>query len=198
MKFNSIVIDPPYPFEVWSKATGNGRSAASHYSTMTWQRLIDLGDHVNAVAAPDCALFVWFCRPSMPQALDTIVSWNYWLKTKKELWQYKTEAFTWVKTNKDGITPSTGLGYWSRANTEGVMLFTRGNVKRNSKSVKQVIMSPRLRHSSKPEEMQSRVEQLVSGPYLELFARRERAGWTCIGNEISGKDIVDDLESLVG
>ncbi len=193
MKYKAIVIDPPWPFEVWSKATGNGRSAASHYSTMTWERLVELGEYVNDVAADDCALFVWFCRPSMPQALDVIRCWNSYVKLKREQWKYKTEAFTWVKLTNDRSRPATGLGYWTRANTEGVMLFTRGNVKRKAKNVPQVVMWPRTKHSAKPELVQDRIEKLVDGPYLELFARRERKGWVCLGNEISGRDIVEDL-----
>ena len=31
---------------------------------------------------------------------------------------------------------------------------------------------------------------------LELFARRHRPGWTCLGNELDGLDIRDALEQL--
>lgn len=192
MKYNVITLDPPWPFEVWSKATGNGRSAESHYRTMTWADLQSLGSSINSVAADDCALFLWACRPSQHQALDMVLNhWNEGLP-KKAQWKYKTEVFTWVKTTSKG-NPSIGLGYWSRANTEPVFLFTRGKVTRLAKNVPQVIMAPLARHSAKPEEMQNRVERLVSGPYLELFGRRRRDGWQVVGNELDGLDIRDSL-----
>ena len=45
-------------------------------------------------------------------------------------------------------------------------------------------MSPVGRHSAKPVEMFDRVELLLRGPYLELFARTARPGWTALGNEL--------------
>jgi N6-adenosine-specific RNA methylase IME4 len=193
--FKAIIIDVPWPFAVWSKATGNGRSAESHYRTMDWKDLAELGPGIDAVASDDCAMFLWACRPSQHQALDLVLhAWNEGLP-KKRRWAYKTEALTWVKTSKNG-KPSFGLGYWTRANTEPLLLFTRGKVTRIAKNVPQVLLSPRLRHSEKPEEAQDRVERLVDGPYLELFARRSRPGWHCEGFEIDGRDMQVALANL--
>jgi N6-adenosine-specific RNA methylase IME4 len=87
-----------------------------------------------------------------------------------------------------------------------VLLLTRGNPKRISKKVYQMlitlerspyavpaVIAPMTEHSEKPEEVQDRIEQLCDGPYLELFARRQRPGWTCLGNEIDGLDIRESL-----
>ena len=190
MKYSAILVDPPWPFEVWNKATGNGRSAESHYKTMTWNDLFFIGAKIHALAAANCALFVWCCRPSQHQALETVLHyWNLGAE-KKDRWVYKTEVFTWVKTTKAN-NPAMGMGYWSRANTEGVLLFTRGKVKRKDKGVPQVVMSPRTKHSAKPEEVQDRIERLVPGPYLELFSRRYRENWDCRGIELDGVDIRD-------
>jgi len=43
---------------------------------------------------------------------------------------------------------------------------------------------PRGKHSKKPEAFQDIVEQVSPGPYLELFARRQRMGWSTWGNEV--------------
>ncbi len=66
MKFKTIIADVPAPFRVWSKETGMGRSAESHYRTMSWDALNELGPLVREVADDDCALFLWaVCsRPS--------------------------------------------------------------------------------------------------------------------------------------
>jgi N6-adenosine-specific RNA methylase IME4 len=42
---------------------------------------------------------------------------------------------------------------------------------------------PRAEHSRKPDAFLDIVEGLVSGPYLEMFARRQRLGWDTWGNE---------------
>jgi N6-adenosine-specific RNA methylase IME4 len=46
---------------------------------------------------------------------------------------------------------------------------------------------PRGRHSAKPEAFQDMVESVSPGPYLEMFARRPRLGWTVWGNEVPCK-----------
>ena len=76
-----------------------------------------------------------------------------------------------------------GIGKWTRAEFEQCWLGTRGNPKRLNADVRQAIISPRREHSRKPAEIHDRIERLVAGPYLELFAREERPGWTVWGNE---------------
>ena len=78
----------------------------------------------------------------------------------------------------------TGLGYWTRGNPEMCLLATRGRPKRISKSVNQLIISQRQRHSEKPL-IHKDIEDLVGGPYIELFARKKpRDGWDYWGNEV--------------
>jgi N6-adenosine-specific RNA methylase IME4 len=45
---------------------------------------------------------------------------------------------------------------------------------------------PRGRHSEKPEAFLDLVERMSPGPYVELFARRDRLGWDTWGNESLG------------
>ena len=199
MQYSAIVMDPPVPFETWGKRPGgiDSRAAEAHYDTMTWDDLNSLGPAINAVAAPDCCLFLWMCQPLLIETLRMVESWGGW--------SYKTKAFSWVKTYVG--SPSSffvGMGYWTRANTEDVLLFTRGNPRRTSKRVYQVlatletpaVIAPMTRHSEKPDEVQDRIERLVDGPYLEAFARRRRPGWTTVGWELDGLDIRESLAHL--
>lgn len=198
MRYPVILIDPPVPFEAWGKRPGgiDSRAAEAHYSTMTWDDLNGLGAAIQAVAAPDCCLFLWMCQPLLIETLAMAAAWGF---------EYKTKAFSWVKTYVN--SPSTffvGMGYWTRANTEDVLLFTRGNPHRTSKRVYQVlatldtpaVIAPMTRHSEKPDEVQDRIERLVDGPYLEIFGRRRRPGWSTVGNELDGLDIRDSLARL--
>ncbi len=199
MQHSVILADPPVPFKVWGKRPGgiDSRAAEAHYPTMTWDDLNNLGPLVQGVAAPDCVLFLWLCQPLLIETLAMAQAWGF---------EYKTKAFSWVKTYGAGRGFFVGMGYWTRANTEDVLLFTRGNPRRAAKDVYQVlatlegetpaILAPMTRHSEKPEAIQDRIERLVDGPYLELFGRRQRPGWTAVGNEIDGLDIRESLARL--
>jgi N6-adenosine-specific RNA methylase IME4 len=170
--YRVIYADPPWSFVTYSRK-GKGRSAEAHYDCM---RL----DEIKAMpvadwAAGDCALFLWTTDPLLPRALEVIAAWGF---------VYKTVAFTWVKTTKDETSFPIGCGYWTRANPELCLLATRGCPQRISRSVRQLIFAPRRAHSQKPEAVYERIEALVPGPYLELFARERRPGWASWGQEV--------------
>ena len=84
---------------------------------------------------------------------------------------------------RDDSDVQIGCGYWTRANSEVCLLATRGKPKRLNADVRQAIIEPRRQHSRKPDCVHGRIERLVEGPYLELFARAPRPGWTVWGNE---------------
>ena len=130
---------------------------------------------IEALAADDCALFMWAVMPQLPEALRVIAAWGF---------TYKTCAFVWVKETKDGGNFATGMGYWTRANAELCLLATRGSPRRINADVHQVVFAPRLQHSRKPDEVYGRIERLLGGPYVELFARQQREGWHAWGNEV--------------
>jgi N6-adenosine-specific RNA methylase IME4 len=179
--FRAILADPPWSFRTWSK-TRQTRAAANHYAVMGADDIEPLP--IGELAADDCALFMWATSPMLPQALAVMAAWGF---------TFKTVAFYWAKT-----TPKTdsswapkwhcGLGYWTRANAELCLLGTRGKPKRLSKSVRQLIVAPRREHSRKPDEIHDRIERLVAGPYLELFARQKTSGWLAWGIEVSKFD----------
>ncbi|MGH6942690.1 MAG: MT-A70 family methyltransferase [Geminicoccaceae bacterium] len=78
----------------------------------------------------------------------------------------------------------TGLGFWTRANPEPCLLASRGQPKRRAGDVpKLLIAAPRREHSRRPDASYERIERLLPGPYLELFARRTRPGWDAWGNQ---------------
>ena len=177
--FKAIYADPAWSFRVWNKDTGNGRSAESHYSTMSMEEIAALP--VADLAADDCVLFMWACWPSLPEALSIIEAWGF---------AYKTCGFDWMKAHagqiemfRDDADVQVGMGYWTRANSEPCLLATRGRPKRRNADVRMGIIEPRREHSRKPDCVPKRIERLVEGPYLELFARTQRPGWTVWGNQ---------------
>lgn len=180
--YEVIYADPPWTFQVWNKDTGSGRSAESHYPTLNREELRSL--NVQSLANRDCALLLWSVMPNLPEAISLGEAWGF---------KYKTCVFTWVKQTITQTKWHIGMGYYTRANAELCLLFTKGHVKRKSKAVRQLIVAPVTKHSAKPHEAYERIEALFHGPYVELFARNTREGWTSIGNEIDGMDIRDVL-----
>jgi N6-adenosine-specific RNA methylase IME4 len=166
-----IYADPPWMFKRYSNIDPS-RAPENHYSTMSLDTIKQLP--VAAHATSDCVLLLWACDPMLPQALDVISAWGF---------QYKTVGFYWTKLNKSGNGLFTGLGYWTRANPEQCLLATRGHPTRKSKSVPKLVQAPRREHSRKPDEVIERIEQLLDGPYLELFSRQGRPGWDAFGDE---------------
>jgi len=73
---------------------------------------------------------------------------------------------------------------WTRANPEQCLLATRGAPRRRARDVKRLVVEPRREHSRKPDTVRKRIERLVEGPYVELFARETRPGWDAWGSEL--------------
>lgn len=202
--FSCILADPPWQFSTRS-AKGRDRcpdgmtatdakryyrngsrnnSPERHYVTMPLDEIKALP--VLQAAAKDCLLLMWATDPMLPQALDVGAAWGF---------TYKTVGFYWAKLRREGSSRHLlhneaahklfpmGTGYWTRANPEPCLLFTRGHPKRVSTSVRKLIISRRREHSRKPDEQYERIESLVTGPYLELFGRQTRPGWTSWGSE---------------
>jgi len=130
---------------------------------------------VAGIAADDCALFLWATSPMLPTALGVMRAWGF---------DYRTVAFTWIKTNKDG-TPKMGMGHWTRQNAEFCLLGIKGRPKRISQSVHSVIMAPTREHSRKPDEARDRIVKLFGDvPRIELFARQRFPGWDAWGDQV--------------
>lgn len=92
-----------------------------------------------------------------------------------------------------------GMGRLFRQTHEICLIGTRGKIHSQlaNKSQRSVSFAENLRHSAKPDDLQESLETMFpKSRKLELFARRLRPGWTCLGNEIDGKDIYDALAEL--
>ena len=164
-KYNVIYADPPWSYKVWSKK-GAGRSAESHYPTMSIEAIKALP--VSRLAARDCALFLWITFPMLREGWGVMDAWGF---------TFKTVAFVWVKQYRKSDSIFTGMGYWTRANAEICLLATRGHPKRAARDVKQVILSHIEEHSKKPDEARRRIEALMGDvPRIELFARQVTPG----------------------
>jgi N6-adenosine-specific RNA methylase IME4 len=173
-RFGVILADPPWPWDC--PESGKIQSVPDHhYGTSTLDDIAKLP--VAALAANDCALFIWSTCPHITIGTHVKII---------EAWGFKpsTIAFVWVKQNSSGNGLHTGMGYTTLANAEMCFVATRGKPLRLATDVQQIVMSPVGEHSAKPEEVRRRIERLFPGPYLELYGRKLVPGWTIWGNEI--------------
>lgn len=180
-RFQILYVDCP-----WGYQDKNPRGGAeNHYSTMSVDDLCRMP--FGKLAADDCALFMWGTYPLLPEMLRVGQAWGF---------AYKTIAFQWVKRNPKSGTPFYGLGRWTRGNTEGCFLLTKGKPKRVSASVSQlvetfepeIIDAPIGRHSAKPAIVRDRIVELMGDlPRIELFARERAEGWHSWGNQLPPK-----------
>jgi N6-adenosine-specific RNA methylase IME4 len=177
--YGAILADPPWGFKCWDGADKKvaSRGSVTPYQTMDMDAISAMP--VASLAADDCCLFMWVVWPTLPEALEVMRSWGF---------QYKTCGFCWMKANQYKLFALEedvymGLGYWTRANSEVCLLGTKGKPKRRDNGVRQGIIEPRREHSRKPDCTHERIESLVAGPYLELFARQRRPNWDSWGNQ---------------
>ena len=186
--YRAILADPPWKFKSYaaSKNPQSDRHVERHYDTMTLDEI--KGIEVGLAASDEgCHLFLWTTGPFLPAALDTMKCWGF---------KYSGIGFTWVKLRKtfttnqlrlipaDSADMSVGLGFTTRKNAELCLLGRRGGARRLAKNVRELIVAPRREHSRKPDETRERIEAYCAGPYLELFGRSERKGWTVRGDEV--------------
>lgn len=71
-----------------------------------------------------------------------------------------------------------------------------------NRSQRSVSFASNLKHSAKPEALQDALELMFplndGNKYLEMFARRQRDNWICLGNEIGIKeDIKTSLDRMI-
>lgn len=184
-QYGAILADPPWHFRGYADGFVSDRDPRRHYAIMSHADICALP--VGAVAAPDAHLFLWVTGPMLERAFAVIGAWGF---------RYSGIAFTWIKLKRsvdqrqlrlvataDGDF-HVGLGFTTRKNAEFCLLGRRGNAKRLAKDVRELIVAPRREHSRKPDETHARIERYCAGPYLELFARAQRPGWTVWGNEV--------------
>jgi N6-adenosine-specific RNA methylase IME4 len=171
--FSTILADPPWRFQ-----NATGKVAPEHrrllrYPTMELQEIVDLP--VSQVAAARSHLYLWVPNALLTEGLAVMKAWGFTYKSN----------LVWFKVRKDGGPDGRGVGFYFRNVTEIVLFGVKGNMRTLPPGRTQVnVLATRKReHSRKPDEIYDIIESCSPGPYLELFARFRRDGWSQWGNE---------------
>lgn len=159
-KFRTILADPP-----WDVGQKGHLGAQAHYRVMNLGRIKNLP--VQELAQDDAHLYLWAINGALKEAIEVMEAWGFTYRS----------PLTWIK-------PRLGLGNYLRNQTEHLLLGTKGKAPVKFRGQGTWMYAPLQEHSHKPEEQYAVIERLSGGPYLELFARRRRTGWSCWGNEV--------------
>jgi len=172
-KYQIIYADPPWEMQ--------GGVYNPKYSTMSVDMIKNLP--INGVTDDNCALFLWVLNSRLQEGLDVMNSWGF---------NFKTIAFCWVKTSKKTGMPNCRVGTFTLGGIELCLLGLKGKLKRQTLNIRQVLLSPRGRHSEKPKKIRDDIVGLYGDlPRIELFARQKTEGWDVWGNEVES-----DIELL--
>jgi N6-adenosine-specific RNA methylase IME4 len=171
--FGTILADPP-----WRFANRTGKVAPEHrrldrYDTMSVEEIAALP--VREVADVPSHLYLWVPNALLAEGLRVMEAWGF---------TYKTNLI-WHKVRKDGGSDGRGVGFYFRNVTEMILFGVRGSLRTLSAGRRQTnLLAARKReHSRKPDELYPIIEACSPGPYLELFARYPREGWSYWGME---------------
>lgn len=192
MKAQVIIADPAWGFNDGLKRMKRPvkRSAASQYCTMTPAQVAAIP--VAALADPmGCLLALWVPGSMLVHGLEVMKAWGFSLR----------QTWVWVKLKKDHAkeqdpnnSTRVGMGRLFRQSHEIALIGVSGKSiypLLQDKSQRSVGFDLNVGHSTKPETLQDRLDLMFpSANKIELFARRIRPGWTCLGDAIDGKDIV--------
>ena len=175
--FRTVLADPP-----WRFTNRTGKVAPEHrrldrYSTLSLDQVCALD--VAAVTASTAHLYLWVPNALLPEGLQVMAAWGF---------RY-TSNIVWAKRRKDGGPDGRGVGFYFRNVTELVLFGVRGSMRTLAPARRQVNMieSRKREHSRKPDEQYELIEACSPGPYLELFARHPRPGWTGWGDEAAAE-----------
>lgn len=159
--YTTIVADPPWRLPGIAATKAN---AGKHYSTMPTDDICALP--VDQLAADDAHLWLWAINALVEDAYRVVRAWGFQPIT----------MITWCKLGP-------GVGHYLRNNTEHAIFATRG--KPMTPSVKPLstwYQWQRGVHSAKPAAFGDLVERVSPGPYVELFSRQPRFGWSSWGH----------------
>ena len=170
--FGTILADPPWRFTNRTGKMAPEHKRLSRYATMSLQEIMELP--VAQLAAPRSHLYLWVPNALVLEGLEVMKRWGF---------EYKTNII-WHKVRKDGGPDGRGVGFYFRNVTELVLFGTRGQLRTLSPGRRQVniILSRKREHSRKPDELYDVIERCSPAPYLELFARHRRDGWSQWGD----------------
>jgi N6-adenosine-specific RNA methylase IME4 len=173
-RFRTILADPPWRFQNATGKIAPEHKRLTRYDTMELSDIMALP--VSEVCEQVAHLYLWVPNALLPDGLAVLKSWGF---------AYKSNL-VWHKVRKDGGSDGRGVGFYFRNVTELILFGVRGKSARTlvpGRSQVNMIQTRKREHSRKPDEQYELIESCSPGPFLELFGRGVRGGWTTWGDQ---------------
>lgn len=189
-KFGTVMADPPWRFQNRTGKVAPEHRRLARYATLSLEEICSLpvADHLEDRA--HC--YLWVPNALLPEGLQVLGAWGF---------DYKSHI-VWQKIRKDGGPDGRGVGFYFRNVTELLLFGTRGKNARTLPPARSqvnfieaaearvepdgdLLKTRKREHSRKPDEQYDIIERCSRGPFLELFGRGRRPGWTVWGNQAS-------------
>lgn len=173
-RFKTVLADPPWQFQNRTGKMAPEHKRLNRYGTMTLDDILALP--VESALEETAHLYLWVPNALLPEGLRVLEAWGF---------QYKSNI-VWHKIRKDGGPDGRGVGFYFRNTTELILFGVRGPKARTlapGRRQVNIIKSQKREHSRKPDELYEVIEACSPGPFLEMFARGSRPGWTTWGNQ---------------
>ncbi|MYK54853.1 MAG: S-adenosylmethionine-binding protein [Acidimicrobiia bacterium] len=171
--YSTVLADPPWRFMNRTGKVAPEHRRLSRYDTMTVAEICALP--VADTVSENAHLYLWVPNALISDGLRVMETWGFTYKSN----------IVWAKRRKDGGPDGRGVGFYFRNVTELILFGVKGRMRTLAPGRRQVnIIETRKReHSRKPDEQYAIIEACSPGPYVELFARYSRPGWTSWGLE---------------
>ena len=173
-KFGTILADPPWEFQNSTGKVAPKHKRLKRYETMSLEEIKSMP--VSRLSAYKSHLYLWVPNAFIKEGIEVMEEWGF---------KYKTNI-VWHKIRKDGGPDGRGVGFYFRNTTELVLFGVKGTKVRTLKPGRtqvNIIRTRKREHSRKPDELYKIIEKCSWGPFLELFARGKRKGWTSWGDQ---------------
>lgn len=172
--FRTVLADPPWQFENRTGKIAPEHRRLSRYGTLRLNDILKLP--VDRITAETAHLYLWVPNALLLEGLQVMKEWGFTYKTN----------IVWHKVRKDGGPDGRGVGFYFRNTTELLLFGVKGKNARTlapGRTQVNIIKTRKREHSRKPDETYEIVEACSPGPYIELFARGTRPGWSSWGNQ---------------
>ena len=164
--YDVVVIDPPWDMQKILRDVAPNQKEFD-YPTMTIDEIKTFP--IKDLVADNCHVFLWTTQKYLPSAFDIINEWGL------------TYVLTMVWHKNGGFQPF-GLPQY---NCEFVLYAHKGNPKFiDTKAFNCCFNGERGKHSEKPNEFYQLLDRVCDGNKIDIFARKEREGWSVYGNEV--------------
>jgi N6-adenosine-specific RNA methylase IME4 len=213
-----LYVDIPRRFVTWSSETGAEKSPENHYRVETFEYLAGLRDQIQALAKPNCVLYMWGWACSLLDQIDLMAEWGFASLRRRGddgrllrgpdgrilppvgEGRYRTHQI-WAKREPSTGKYHRGMGFWFIDCHELLLVGARGDVPAPIPGTQpfSILDLPIGENSQKPDDIRDQIDRTFPGvPKTELFARPlDRArwpDWEFWGNEFADAPAAAELK----